>query len=318
MKKQTLKKQKLPTKTFLGQKIGKSLEMYNSVVQSRNQSMALFLIGNRKNIALISQDLSLKLIVKTLFLVFSILKQNGHILVVNTNPDFVNLISNFALKTNKIGAKISYCNSKWVGGTLTNWNQISKSIVSFYIFSKRFGEFIKQNNIHFPKYKKLKKCFEGYTSLFTHAFQYPRAYYLRSKQGRSKQSVGKFNFVEQVVEHEKKLKNTAVRTSTYYVSSKSQKACDSVTSSNFTILNHTLKKPNLLFVLNPNDNHIVLNEARLLKIPVIALTDTNTDISLVTYPIPVNDQSAFFIHFYLSWILRLIKMVQKKGTSPTT
>ena len=45
----------------------------------------------------------------------------------------------------RITAQVPYIVSKpWVGGLLTNWKQVSKSISAFMEFSERFENFILQ------------------------------------------------------------------------------------------------------------------------------------------------------------------------------
>lgn len=48
------------------------------------------------------------------------------------------------------------------------------------------------------------------------------------------------------------------------------------------------RQPDLLFIANPNENRHVIEEARTLKIPVVALVDSNTDLTHITISIPVN------------------------------
>ncbi|KAI8059139.1 ribosomal protein S2, flavodoxin-like domain-containing protein [Gongronella butleri] len=50
-------------------------------------------------------------------------------------------------------------------------------------------------------------------------------------------------------------------------------------------------KPDLIVLLNPLENPIAIAEAQLNKIPIIAITDTDYDPRIVTYPIPANDDS---------------------------
>ena len=50
--------------------------------------------------------------------------------------------------------------------------------------------------------------------------------------------------------------------------------------------------PDVLFVMDINKEAIAVSEARRLHIPVVALVDTNTDPSVVDFPIPSNDDSA--------------------------
>jgi small subunit ribosomal protein S2 len=49
--------------------------------------------------------------------------------------------------------------------------------------------------------------------------------------------------------------------------------------------------PACLFVVDLNKEHIAVAEARRLKIPVVAITDTNTDPEQVDFPIPGNDDA---------------------------
>ena len=57
---------------------------------------------------------------------------------------------------------LSYSNEKWIGGLLTNWNQISKNIHIFAKFSKNLNNFVIENNINFPQYKKMNKTLKGF------------------------------------------------------------------------------------------------------------------------------------------------------------
>ena len=57
--------------------------------------------------------------------------------------------------------------------------------------------------------------------------------------------------------------------------------------------------PSALFIVDIKKEKIALNEARKLEIPVVALVDTNCDPSLVSYPIPANDDSLRCIQYFL-------------------
>ncbi len=54
----------------------------------------------------------------------------------------------------------------------------------------------------------------------------------------------------------------------------------------------TLKKaPEAIFVADINVDRIAVDEARKKNVPIIAIVDTDTDPSLVNYPIPANDDA---------------------------
>ncbi|KAK9457742.1 ribosomal protein S2, flavodoxin-like domain-containing protein [Dipodascopsis uninucleata] len=49
--------------------------------------------------------------------------------------------------------------------------------------------------------------------------------------------------------------------------------------------------PDLVIFLNPNENKVAISECRAKGIPTIGVIDTNVEQTLVTYPIPANDDS---------------------------
>ncbi len=53
----------------------------------------------------------------------------------------------------------------------------------------------------------------------------------------------------------------------------------------------TSGKPGAVFIVDPKYDKTALAEARKLKVPVIALSDSNVDPSKITYPIPANDDA---------------------------
>lgn len=61
--------------------------------------------------------------------------------------------------------------------------------------------------------------------------------------------------------------------------------------------------PDVLFAVDITRDNIAVKEARRLKIPVVAIVDSNADPDLVDYPIPANDDAIKS----LSYILGLVK-----------
>jgi small subunit ribosomal protein S2 len=60
------------------------------------------------------------------------------------------------------------------------------------------------------------------------------------------------------------------------------------------------KLPSAIFVIDPRNEHIAVAEANRLKIPVVALVDTNCDPDLIDYVIPANDDAIRGIQLFAS------------------
>jgi len=62
------------------------------------------------------------------------------------------------------------------------------------------------------------------------------------------------------------------------------------------------KLPGMLFVIDPHKEHIAVDEARKLEIPVVAITDTNCDPDQIDYVIPGNDDAIRAIKLFAARI----------------
>ena len=65
-------------------------------------------------------------------------------------------------------------------------------------------------------------------------------------------------------------------------------------------LKEMVRLPGVMFVVDPRKEHIAVAEARRLKIPVVAITDTNCDPDIVDYLIPGNDDAIRAIKLFAS------------------
>ena len=63
--------------------------------------------------------------------------------------------------------------------------------------------------------------------------------------------------------------------------------------------------------VDPNAEKIAVTEARNLKIPVVAITDTNCDPEGIDYPIPGNDDARRSIELYCNLIKETIDSAKK-------
>lgn len=76
---------------------------------------------------------------------------------------------------------------------------------------------------------------------------------------------------------------------------------------NFEGLLNMNDRPAALFVVDTKTEYIAVEEARRLGIPVVALVDTNSDPSLVTYPIPGNDDASKSIRIIVETVMQAIE-----------
>ena len=73
------------------------------------------------------------------------------------------------------------------------------------------------------------------------------------------------------------------------------------------------KLPGALFVVDIKREHIAVDEARKLKIPIIALVDSNVDPDLVDYPIPANDDAMKSVSLFTRAVADAVIEGQKAG-----
>lgn len=76
--------------------------------------------------------------------------------------------------------------------------------------------------------------------------------------------------------------------------------------------------PGALFIIDSFNESIAVAEANRLKIPVIALVDSNSDPSLLSHPIPGNDDSTKSIRIIVDVILDAIQIGATKRTQTPT
>ncbi|KAK7206141.1 ribosomal protein S2, flavodoxin-like domain-containing protein [Myxozyma melibiosi] len=70
--------------------------------------------------------------------------------------------------------------------------------------------------------------------------------------------------------------------------------------------------PDLVIVLNPVENRAALNECKIMRVPTIGIIDTDSEPTLVTYPIPANDDSLRSVEFIAGVLSRAGEIGQYK------
>lgn len=74
-------------------------------------------------------------------------------------------------------------------------------------------------------------------------------------------------------------------------------------------------KTGAIFVVDAINDAIAIREARKLRIPVVALIDTNADPSTVEYPIPCNDDATKTISLVLDYVQAAIESGKKQAAA---
>ena len=71
------------------------------------------------------------------------------------------------------------------------------------------------------------------------------------------------------------------------------------------------KIPNMIFIIDTNAEDLAVKEALKLKIPIVAIVDTNSDPTGIDFPIPGNDDARRAINLYCELIKQTILDAQK-------
>ncbi|RTL82175.1 MAG: 30S ribosomal protein S2 [Hyphomicrobiales bacterium] len=195
-----------------------------------NPKMAPYIFGARNNIHIIDLAQTVPLLHQALKLVSDTVSKGGRVLFVGTKRQAQDQIADAARRSAQY-----YINSRWLGGTLTNWKTISASI------------------------NRLRKLDEQLSA---------------GAQGVTKKE---------------RLLLTRER-------DKLEKALGGIKDMGGT--------PDLIFVIDTNKEQLAIKEANRLKIPVVAILDTNCDPDGVSYPIPGNDDAGRAIALYCDLIAK--------------
>ena len=191
--------------------------------------MEEFIFGERNNIHIINLEKTVPMLYTALEIIHEIAKKGGKILFVGTKRSASEIVASSAMNCGQF-----YVNHRWLGGMLTNWETVSRSI------------------------KRLKEL-------------------------ESKIETGEINNLT------KKEKLNIER-------SKEKLEL------NLGGIKNMPNLPDAIFVIDINKESIAVQEAKKLKIPVIAICDTNTDPNNIDYVIPGNDDAVRSISLYCDLI----------------
>lgn len=189
-----------------------------------NPKMKKYIFGKRNGIYIIDLQKTLKLFKEASGFIADLAGQGKRILFVGTKRQAQDAILEEA---NRCG--MFYVNNRWLGGTLTNFSTVRKSI------------------------ERLKE--------------------LEALLGDTEKEISKKERAQLDHEREKLQKNLI-----------GIREMDSL--------------PDALFVIDPKKEYIAVKEAKKLKIPVVAIVDTNCDPEDIDYVIPGNDDAIRAIRLF--------------------
>lgn len=211
-----------------------------------NPKMGRYIFGERNNIHIIDLQKTVKELKKAYGFIKDKAAENALFLFVGTKKQAQEI-----LKTEAQRCGVPYVSEKWLGGTLTNFSTLHKSL-------QRLEELERWETDGVFKVMSKKEVSR-----------------LSKEMGRLRKLL------------------TGIRT-----------------------LN---KLPDIMFVIDPIEELLAVTEARKLKIPIVAICDTNCDPDLIDYPIPGNDDAARSVKLFCGLIADAViegrELYQKsKGT----
>lgn len=196
--------------------------------------MKPYLFTTRQGVQIINVEKTLEKLEEAAAFLKNIASKNGTIVFVATRVPGKLLIKNAAME-----AGMPYVVERWLGGTLTNFSNLSKRLQYF------IDQETKQSKGELAKYSKKEQL-------------------LMSREIES---------LEKKMGGIKMLK----------------------------------KKPDALVIVDIGEHVSAVREAKKMGVPVVAITDTNTNPALVTYPIPANDKSVKSVAMILDYLVAAVK-----------
>ena len=115
-----------------------------------------YMLGYRDSVPFFNVEETLSGTQKALVFLKNVREKKGEVLIVNTHPAFNTLVK----KTSKLKG-IHYVNEHWIGGLLTNWQQLKYSVHAYKKFNSFISPIMTKDIVAFPKYTKAKKRFDG-------------------------------------------------------------------------------------------------------------------------------------------------------------
>ncbi|NRB11487.1 MAG: 30S ribosomal protein S2 [Rickettsiaceae bacterium] len=191
-----------------------------------NPKMAPYIYGARDGIHIIDLQQTVPLMHLALKQIYETVRNNGKVLFVSSKVQATDLIAEYSEKCGQF-----YVNHRWLGGTLTNWATISRSIKTL---------------------DQIEKELEDEETLAT--------------------------YTKKEVLNLTRKKDKLLRS--------------------FSGIRKIGGNPDLMVVIDTNREHLAIEEASKLGIPIIAVVDSNSNSDKINFPIPGNDDAIRSIRLY--------------------
>lgn len=269
------------TNAHLGFIVGTKYSKWSRLNVHRTQS---YIYGVRQEQTIIHLDSTIASLKRACNVIQFIIQSNGHLLFINTNSKYNKIIKQTARYTNQ-----SYINHKWIGGFLTNWNNM-RSVQQQFHKAVKWGNPRREAILHLIK-NKTKQSLNDTIGPLTFDKELP--------QGPGGSTEGLLSNTNS--QHFSNSIQTSLPESPKY--KKMQKCFEGV---KHTLLNQL---PDCVIIFHANQNSTAIHEAHLNQIPIIALVDSQIPdklYNLITYPIPVNCDSAYFIYLFCNCIVKTV------------
>lgn len=206
-----------------------------------NPKMAPYIFGERNKVHVIDLSQTVPYMQRALSFVRDVAASGGRILFVGTKRQAQDQIAETAKRCGQY-----YVNSRWLGGMLTNWTTISKSI---------------------KKLKELDELLDGGAQGLTKK----EALQLTRQRDKLESSLGGIRDMGGI--------------------------------------------PDVIFLIDTNKEEIAIQEANNLKIPVVAILDTNCDPEGIAFPVPGNDDASRAIKLYCDLVAEAILDGRSSGAA---
>ena len=198
-----------------------------------NPKMNRYIFGERNGIHIMDLSKTVPLLHNALVQVSDVVAKGGRVLFVGTKRQASDIISEYATQSAQY-----YINHRWLGGTLTNWQTVSKSI---------------------RRLRKLEKLLDGGEA---HGLTKKEQLHMTREREKLDRALGGIKDMGGI--------------------------------------------PDLIFIIDVNKEAIAVKEAKRLKIPIMAVVDSNCDPDVVDYPFPGNDDAGRAIALYCDLVSRAV------------